>query len=630
MKKQNNTLFHMFITTCEKHKKNIAFKYKILDQEFQVTYEKLLEDVLVLSRALKSKKVSKGSKVMFVCDNRYEWIVTDLALISLGAIGIPRGSDAPTQELEFIMKHSECEFLILESESLYQKHEEMIKALNLKAIFIVMAQNIHTLFDNTYSYIDLLKDKKIYDNELVAFCEQKNTLDEDDIFTIIYTSGTTGKPKGVMLTHKNIMYNVSVIPDLIDLKSDDLWVSILPSWHIFERACEYVSLAQGCCIVYSSIKTFASDLEEYKPTLVATVPRLWESMYTKINNTLEKNDPKKAKIFKKLVAISALYKYNQRIINDELPRYKDENFIFTCCKKFIAYTKLFFLYPLNVFTKKKLKAVQEKFGGRLRLAISGGGTLPEFLDTWIDAIGIRIVNAYGMTECAPAIAGRALNCNTFGTLGPAITDTILKIVDEYGKEVKPGVVGEIIIKGDQVTPGYYKNDEENRKSFNKDGYFMTGDLGKFTIKKELVITGRSKEIIVLASGENVDPSRIESTISMLPFVTDMILVGQDKKGLGLLIVPDLEKLKEYVSQHFDKVINNMEQILEDKNIVNKIKSEMNDLLHYKKGFKPFEKLQNIHFLSEDFKSGEELTNTFKKKRHVIEQKYKEIIDKLLH
>lgn len=630
MKKQNNTLFHMFINTCEKHKKNIAFKYKILDQEFQVTYEKLLEDVLVLSRALKSKKVSKGSKVLFVCDNRYEWIVTDLALISLGAIGIPRGSDAPTQELEFIIKHAECEFLILESKVLYQKHEEMIKALNLKAIFIILAQNIHTMFDNTYSYIDLLKDKKIYDNELVMFSELKNNLHQDDVFTIIYTSGTTGEPKGVMLTHKNIMYNVSVIPDLIGLKGDDLWVSILPSWHIFERACEYVSIDQGCCIVYSSIKTFASDLEEYKPTLVATVPRLWESMYTKINNTLEKNDPKKAKIFKKLVAISALYKYNQRIINDELPRYKDENFFVRSFKKIIAYSKLFFLYPFNVFAKKKLKAVQDKFGGRLRLAISGGGSLPEFLDTWIDAIGIRIVNAYGMTECAPAIAGRALNCNTFGTLGPAVNDTILKIVDEYGKEVKAGVVGEIIIKGDQVTPGYFKNNEENRKSFNKDGYFMTGDLGKLTIKKELVITGRSKEIIVLASGENVDPSRIESTISMLPFVTDMILVGQNKKGLGLLIVPDFEKLKEYVSQNFDTVVNNMEQIFEDKNIVNTIKSEMNDLLHHNKGFKPFEKLQNIHFLSEDFKSGEELTNTFKKKRHVIEQKYKGIIDKLLH
>ncbi|MBN2768034.1 MAG: AMP-binding protein, partial [Campylobacterales bacterium] len=279
---------------------------------------------------------------------------------------------------------------------------------------------------------------------------------------------------------------------------------------------------------------------------------------------------------------------------------------------------------------KKLRLVQEKFGGRLRLAISGGGTLPEYLDAWIDAIGIRIVNAYGMTEGAPGLAGRALNCNTFGTLGLPVEGTEIRIVNKKGEDAKPGEVGEIIIKGDQITPGYYKNDEENAKSFTTDGYFKTGDLGKFTVRKELIITGRSKEIIVLANGENVDPSRIESTISMLPFIADNVLVGQDKKGLGLLLVPNMEKMKEYVLENFNKVVHNMESVLEDKNITDKIKRDMNELLHHSKGFKPFEKLQNIHFLDEEFKPGVELTNTFKKKRHVIEKKYKEIIDKFLH
>jgi len=295
----------------------------------------------------------------------------------------------------------------------------------------------------------------------------------------------------------------------------------------------------------------------------------------------------------------------------------------------VAYMKLLFLYLPNKFAKNKLLLVQEKFGGRLRLAISGGGTLPEFLDEWIDAIGIRIVNAYGMTECAPAIAGRALNCNTFATVGFPVDGTDLRIIDEYDKDCKVGEIGEIILKGDQLTPGYYNNEAENKKSFTKDGYFKTGDLGKFTIKKELILTGRSKEIIVLANGENVDPSRIESAISMLPFITDTVLVGQDKKGLGMLIVPDFDKLKEYVQENFDKAIHTMEHVLEDQKILQKIKSDMNELLNYKKGFKPFEKLQNIHFLEHEFKQGEELTNTFKKKRHIIEKKYKEIIDKFI-
>jgi len=625
----HNTLFAMFLDTCKQHKEKTAFIYKIENETFEVSYEKFFEDVLILSRAFEAKGVKQGAKVMFLCDNRYEWIVTDLALVSLGAISIPRGSDTPTQELEFILVHAQADFLILESEVLYEAHKKMLDGLKLKGTFVIEAQKMHTLFTALYSYQDLLKQRKIYDNEIDTFCEHKEKLNTEDTFTIIYTSGTTGKPKGVILTHKNIMHNLKVIPDLIDLNSDDLWVSILPSWHIFERAVEYAAISQGCCTVYSTIKTFAKDLETYKPTLVATVPRLWESMHTKINNTLQKQDPKKAKIFKKLVSISTRYNYHLRALNDELPRFSQERFLASRTRRFVALLKLLPLYPLNLLAKKKLQAVQEKFGGRLRLAISGGGSLPEFIDEWIDAIGIRIVNAYGMTECAPAIAGRALNCNTFGTLGPAVEGTDLRIINDAGEDLPPGEVGEILVKGDQVTPGYYLNEEENENAFTKEGYLKTGDLGKFTVRKELIITGRSKEIIVLANGENIDPSRIESTIAMLPFVADAMLVGQDKKGLGILIVPDLENLKAYAKEHFHKAIENIEHIKEDKRITAKIKKDMNELLDYKKGFKPFEKLQNIHFLDEEFRLGEELTNTFKKKRHVIEKKYRKVIDTLL-
>jgi len=627
--KKDNTLFSMFIETYEAHKTHTAFIYRAEEKQFEVSYEKFFEDVLVLSRAFASKGVTKKTKVVFICDNRYSWIVTDMALVSLGAISIPRGSDTPTQELEYILSHSGADFLILESETLYEIHKEMLSAHKLKAVFVIEAEKMHTLFANTYSYQDLLGDREIYDNEIEAFCHRQYDLKSDDPFTIIYTSGTTGKPKGVVLTHKNIMHNLKVIPEIIALHDNDLWLSILPSWHIFERAVEYAAISQGCCTVYSSIKTFAKDLEQYKPTLVATVPRLWESMHTKINNTLQKQDPKKAKIFQKLVTISAKYNYLRRELHDELPRFSKTHFFRSRAKKVSTILTLIALYPLNLFAKKKLKAVQEKFGGRLRLAISGGGSLPEFIDEWIDAIGIRIVNAYGMTECAPAIAGRGLNCNTFGTLGPAVSGTELKIVNEQGDALPTGEVGEIFVKGDQVTPGYYLNEEENQKAFTEDGFFKTGDLGKLTVRQELIITGRSKEIIVLANGENVDPSRIESTIAMLPFVADAMLVGQDKKGLGALIVPDLDSLKAYVQEHFQKAISDMSHIKEDKQILAKIKKDMNALLDYKKGFKPFEKLQNIHFLDEEFKLGEELTNTFKKKRHIIEKKYKEVIDKLL-
>ena len=624
------TLFDMLLNSCQEYAKQTVFIYRAEDTELEVSYAKLFDDALILAKAFKSHKVKKGSKVMLLSDNRYAWMVTDFALVSLGAISVPRGSDTTTRELEFILNHAQCEFLVLETEQLLSAHEEMIKRLkNLKCIFIIEGGKTHRWFDNIYSYNDILKNRKIDATDAEKFIAQRYALNLDDVFTLIYTSGTTGVPKGVLLTHRNIMYNVKTLPALIDLREDDLWVSILPSWHIFERAAEYVALSKGCCIVYSSVKSFAADLEKYRPTMVATVPRLWESMYSKINQKLEKESPRKARIFKLLVGISARYNYLRRSFYNQLPVYNKVFFLHRAWQKISALVLLLLLFPLNLLAKKKLRLVQEKFGGRLRMAISGGGSLPPYLDEWIDAIGIRIVNAYGMTECAPAIAGRSVSCEVFGTLGPPTKNTDLIIVGEDGEILPPGEVGEIQLKGEQVFPGYYDNEEENDKAFTTDGYFKTGDLGKLTVTGELVITGRSKEIIVLASGENIDPSRIESAITKLPFVSDAVLVGQDKKGLGALIVPDFEQLRKFINDKMESGSQDDDKLVADKQVLSRVKTEINRLLQAKHGFKPFEKMQNIHLLDKEFKMGEELTNTLKKKRHVIETKYREVISKLL-
>ncbi len=624
------TLFEMFLNSRSQYAEQTAFIYRAAGSEFSVSYEKLYEDVVILTRAFAARGVKKGSRVMLLSDNRYGWIVTDMALVSLGAISVPRGSDTPTIELEYILDHSSSEFLVIETGTLLKIHEEMLKRhKKLKAIFLIEGEKTHRWFDHIYSYNDLLENRSLTQTELEEFAARRLQIGQDDLFTLIYTSGTTGVPKGVRLTHRNIMYNVRHVPGLIDLHDGDRWVSILPSWHIFERAVEYAALSQGCSTVYSTIKTFAADLEEYKPTMVATVPRLWESLHARVNAGLERENPKRAKIFRALVAVSTVANRQRRILRDQLPVFENVFFLQRWFGKIRAGCYLFLLALPDKFAKSRLLAVQAKFGGRLRMAISGGGSLPSWLDEWIDAIGIRIVNAYGMTECAPAIAGRALNCETFSTLGLPVEGTDLRITDEEGEPVAAGVEGEIQIRGDQLFTGYENNPEEDRKSFTAEGFFRTGDLGKLTLRGELVITGRSKEIIVLANGENVDPSRIESTITRLPFVSDAVLVGQDKKGLGALVVPDFDKLREFAASKLDTIIESTEQLRENHQLLEKAKAEMNRLLHSKKGFKSFEKLQNIHFLEGEFKPGEELTNTLKKKRHVIEKKYHELIGKLL-
>jgi len=284
--------------------------------------------------------------------------------------------------------------------------------------------------------------------------------------------------------------------------------------------------------------------------------------------------------------------------------------------------------PFHVLARKKLKVVQERFGGRLRLAVSGGGSLADFLEDWLDAVGIRIVNVYGMAECSPAIAGRGLHCKIYSTLGKPMIHTDLRIVAEDGTGLPVGEEGLIEVRSPQVTTGYDNDDVETNRAFTADGYLRTGDLGMLTINNELVITGRAKDIIVLASGENVDLSRIESTISMFPFIEDAVLVGQDREGLAALLVPNHEQFKGWAEKTFSSLRKETEELLADNRILEQIRKEINHRLRPPKGFKAHERLLGITFLEKGLQSGEELTNTLKKKRHIIERNYRQKINQL--
>lgn len=614
---------------CQRFPDRTAFIYRVGGNEFTVDYAKLREDVILLTRAFEERKIGSGSRVMLLSDNRYAWIVTDLALMALGAVSVPRGSETPTQELEYILNHARCTFMVVETDPLLARHQEMLSAhKEVKTLFIIEGSDKHTPLSRIYAYNDILKDRTLSDDDFNRFDRMVAAITQKELVTIIYTSGTTGSPKGVMLNHRNILFNTEMLPPIIAITEHDVWVSILPSWHIYERTLEHLALTSGSCVVYSSLKTFANDLISYQPTLVATVPRLWESLYSKIIATVMERGNRAHAIFSLLVKISIRFRRARRQLRGHLPQFRRVGLLARFGRKVKALAEMVVLTLPYWLAQKKLAPLQEKFGGRLRMAVSGGGTLPAYLESWLDAIGIRIANAYGMTECAPAIAGRGYNSEIFGTLGPPIAVTELRVVDSEGQLVAPGVEGEVEVRGPQVFDGYCDNEEENRKAFTADGFFHTGDLGKLTISGELVLTGRSKEIIVLASGENIDPSRIEGAIGQLPFVNDAVLVGQDRKGLAALIVPDWDKLKDFIAERFGQTTEKEEDLHEDLALRNRIKNEINRLLQAKNGFKPYEKLQKIDFLKHEFTVGEELTNTFKKRRHVIEKKYRELIDRL--
>lgn len=626
---QSRSVIAALMAVCRRFEERPAFVYRVSGNEFTVTFGKLREDVHLLTRALGERKIGIGSHVLVLADNRYAWMVTDLALMALGAVSVPRGSDTPSQELAYILDHAECSFLVVETESLLKKYQEVIdRHKELRAIFLMEGGAKHTLFSRIYSYNDLLEDRTLTPADFSDFDKQVEVHGPETLVTLIYTSGTTGNPKGVMLTHANILFNIETLPVLVNLSEKDLWVSILPSWHIFERTCEYLALSGGSCIVYSSLKTFAADLEQYRPTLVATVPRLWESLYGRVLNTMTERGRAARRIFMLMITISVRFRRARRQWAGFLPQFRKLAWPIRLWKKLTALLQMTLLGLPYLLARHKLKPLRSRFGGRLRMAISGGGALPAYLEEWLDAIGLRIANAYGMTECAPGIAGRGFNSRVFRTLGPPFPGTEVRIVDPDGQEVTAGVEGEVEVRGPQVFPGYFDDKEETRQAFRTDGFFRTGDLGKLTVNGELVLTGRSKEIIVLASGENIDPSRIEGAISRLPFIADAVLVGQDRKGLAALIVPDWEKLKEFFAEKLNQKADNAVDLERDPALRERVRKEINTLLQPKNGFKPYEKLQKIDFLKKEFTVGEELTNTMKKKRHVIEQKYRELIDRL--
>lgn len=623
------TLLDILVRSRERFGKRTAYIYTAAGSQHEVTYSKLYDDVLLLARSLDSKGVSRGERVLLLSDNRYAWMVTDLALAALGAISVPRGRDTTDHELEHIAAHSGSTVLIAETLDLQETHREVLHRLKgVRKTFIIEAEEGQKLPRKTHSYNEILADRSISEADREWFSGLTAQVSTTDTVTIIYTSGTTGLPKGVILTHSNLMHQVRHIPGMTGFNEKDLFLSILPTWHIFERSTEYVALACGSATVYSSVGTFAGDLAKYRPTVMVSVPRVWESLYSRVSDAVRKQGRTKERVFAFLLWVIMKTRRSQRRLMGHLPVFKLEPLLSRAARWLWALATVVFLYPPYLLAGVKMAAVRERMGGRLRMAVSGGGTLPLYLEEWLDAIGVRIVNAYGMTECSPGIAGRGIHCPVLGTLGYPFQETEVRMVGEDGVPVPQGEEGEMQVRGPNVTPGYWNDPEENDKAFTEDGWFRTGDLGRYTVNGEVAITGRSKDIIVLASGENVDPTRIESTMNLFPFVKDAVLVGQDQKGLGALIVPDMEGLRDFVAKKFSHLFHEAEDFMQNAQILDKVRKEINHLLSRSRGFKAHEKLHKIHFLDRDFKIGEEVTNTLKKKRKVIEKRYREIIARL--
>ena len=578
------------------------------------SYKELSDLITTASKVFFKLGLKRGDVVTIISENSPRWLIVDQAIMRLGAINAVRGINAPSNELEYIIDHSKSVGLIVQSKDVWKKIGNKDELKNKLKFVINLNDEVDEELINWNEFIEFddLKDLSNYHSQV-----KKSSL--KDIATILYTSGTTGKPKGVPLTHANLLYQIKNLACIADPKPATSVLSVLPIWHSYERSAEYFFFSCGCSQFYTTPKYLKDDIKEVEPVVMATVPRLWEAIYDGFFLALKKMPKSKQKLIKILLKNSSIFKKNLRFIrNLGLINLNNHRKIFMLINILIR-------YPFHKLSSTFIwpNILQQLCGTKLKFPINGGGALPEHVDLFFESLGINVLVGYGLTETSPVLTCRRTWANVRGSSGQALPFTEIKIVNEtQDKILNYKEIGKIMVKGPQVMSGYLNNKLATSEVLTEDGWFNTGDLGFLIPNGALIITGRSKDTIVLTSGENIEPNPLESEILSAEFINQVQLIGQDKKNLTALIVPNLE----YIENHFfEKDLNN---INENKKIKKFFKSQINFLLNKRLGFRNEEQISDCFFISPFTIENGLLTQTLKQKRREIEKLYCKEIEEM--
>lgn len=589
---------------------------------FGVLYERAQALAIHLIRA----NVKPGDRVAIFGDNSAEWLVTDMAIQMAGAIVVPRGSDSTPQELEFILNHAEAEICFVEHLRLFKKIGGVLKKRGIKVYVMDPLFPEKTAADENLTVLPkLLHDLPLAtDAELSELDALRKKILPGDLFTIIYTSGTTGEPKGVMLSHANMLYQLEIAPKILQMSPRDRILSILPVWHIYERFMLYSVIFSGAHYYYSNKKDLMEDFIRVKPTIMASAPRLWEQIYQKLRERIDKTEAFNRELFDLSYGIKQRLHRAQNVIAGQSAETGEKNFLSNIFEKAVSVFSLAGLKGPDVYMDSIfLVRVRAMLGGELRGTISGGGALPLHIDEFFNAIGIPVYEGYGMTETSPLISMRQPGKVIMGTVGFVPDRTTVEIRGEDGRVLPPGEPGVIFVRGPGVMQGYYKNGEATLKVL-QDGWMNTGDIGVFTRSGALSIRGRAKDTIVLRSGENLEPVPMETLLAQHPLVEQAVVVGQDQKNLGVLIWPDYDRLLDagYQVSEFD-LKNDLNTYGE---LVTIFKEICHELISEQNGFKSYERISHVRFLPDKLRVGDELTALMKIKRNVVHTKYAPLIE----
>ncbi|MBQ5491394.1 MAG: AMP-binding protein [Treponema sp.] len=597
-----------------------------------ITYGEFSELVLDFGAGLLSRGVHPGTRVGLISDNRKEWLACSMGIMAIGCADIPRGSEATVKDLSYILSFAECSTVIVESNYSLKKIIECKNQLPLlKEVIMIDPTGRETGGTQTdglalFSFEEILREGKEFRKNVPGAVEEiMFSGEETDTATIIFTSGTTGKPKGVELTHLNFTCQLRGIRGRLPLKPQDKALCVLPVWHIYEREMEYVFMDMGVSLCYSKpvSSVILADMKKIKPQFMACVPRVWEAIYKVIQKQSASGSKAKGVLFKICKRAASAIHVMYDIIHERNLHYKRPAFILRILNKALYVPILLFL-PLKILGDNMFfLQAQDTMGGEFKLGMSGGGGLAPYIDKFFNAIGIRIIEGYGLTETAPICAMRDYRKPVLGTIGRAMPYCEIQVRAKDGSLCKPGEQGVLYVRGKNVMHGYYHEPELTAQVLQQ-GWFNTGDIVVQTYTKELIVRGRQKDTIVLRSGENVEPVPIENKLEESPYVSKAVIVGQDQNCLGALIIPAMDALEHYAQQN-DIDCQSANSLLRNEKIRTLIFGEMEKLISPKNGFKSCEKIGKFVFLDKPFEVGVELSAKGSVMRQQVNELYKKQI-----
>jgi len=561
-----------------------------------ITYAEYRRNVELFALGLASLGMKRGDRISIVSENRPEWIIADMALVALGIINVPIYPTLTPRQIEYIYNDAGVRMAIVSNQFQLNKILRIRQDVKGYDKTVVVSEKGIAPTDGVLSFGKVYELGAEYEKSRSNLFQQSLTQSKpDDLLTFIYTSGTTGNPKGVMLTHNNLVSNIKASADVIPFGETDVLLSFLPLCHSFERmAGYYTAMACGATVAYAeSVETVRDNLLEVHPTIVTTVPRLFERIYNRMMKQIDSAPPVRQKIFHWAVGIGK-----------EMAAAKRAGSIPARLK--IQYA----LASKLVYSKLK-----QRTGGMIRFFVSGGAALPKMLGEFFEAVGIQIIEGYGLTETSPVLTVNRVDDYKFGTVGRPIPGIEIKIAED----------GEILARGPNIMKGYYNNPKATEEAIDKGGWFHTGDIGQFDEKGHLMITDRKKHLFVSSGGKNIAPQLIENLFLASKYVDQFVLIGDGRMFLTALIVPEFEVLKEYARQNGITFQSDPDLAVND-SVKEMYRKEIDQI---QKDLPAFERVRRFELLKQPLTvENGEITPTMKVKRKVVEEKYAGVIEKM--